>query len=85
MMFVPVYAVASATPRLYLSGYPWASKPLHPKTIMVEIVGEYKDKTVPLEDLPFFDPSQFVKTASIRLYRHASVMKVLLDRADAAL
>ena len=51
--------------------------------MMEDIVGDYKDKTVTLEDFPFFDTG--VKTASVHPCRHASVMKVLLDRADAAL
>ncbi|KAI9812736.1 MAG: E2-like enzyme [Pycnora praestabilis] len=73
----------TATPRLYLSGYLSASEPLPPKLMMEDIVGEYKDKTVTLEDFPFFDGS--VKMASVHPCKHASVMKVLLDRADAAL
>lgn len=51
--------------------------------MMEDIVGDYKDKTVTLEDFPFFDGG--VKMASVHPCRHASVMKVLLDRADAAL
>ena len=50
---------------------------------MEDIVGDYKDKTVTLEDFPFFENS--VKMASIHPCKHASVMKILLDRADAAL
>lgn len=50
---------------------------------MEDIVGDYADKTVTLEDFPFFDAG--VKMASVHPCRHASVMKVLLDRADAAL
>ena len=50
---------------------------------MDDIVGDYKDKTVTLEDFPFFDSG--VKMASVHPCKHASVMKVLLDRADAAL
>lgn len=50
-----------------------------------DIMGDYKDKTVTLEDFPFFDAAQSVKMASIHPCKHASVMKVLLDRADAAL
>lgn len=46
-------------------------------------MGDYKDKTVTLEDFPFVSPT--IKTASVHPCRHASVMKVLLDRADAAL
>ena len=51
--------------------------------MLEDIVGDYKDKTVTLEDFPFFDNP--VKTASVHPCKHASVMKVLLDRADAAL
>lgn len=51
--------------------------------MMEDIVGDYKDKTVTLEDFPFSNPP--IKTASVHPCKHASVMKVLLDRADAAL
>ena len=71
------------TPRLYLSGYLSPSQPLPPALMMEDIVGDYKEKTVTLEDYPFFDSP--VKMASVHPCRHASVMKVLLDRADAAL
>lgn len=75
------------TPRLYLSGYVRTSTsapavPLAPSQMLEDIVGDYKDKTVTLEDFPFFDTP--VKTASVHPCKHASVMKVLLDRADAA-
>lgn len=46
-------------------------------------MGDYKDKTVTLEDFPWYDGN--VKMASVHPCRHASVMKTLLDRADAAL
>ncbi|KIW27553.1 uncharacterized protein PV07_07281 [Cladophialophora immunda] len=71
------------TPRMYLSGYLSPSEPLPPHLMMEDIVGDYKDKTVTLEDFPFFDNS--VKMASIHPCKHASVMKILLDRADVAL
>ena len=71
------------TPRLYLSGYLSASTPLAPHQMLEDIMGDYKDKTVTLEDFPFFDSS--VKMASIHPCKHANVMKVLLDRADAAM
>jgi ubiquitin-like-conjugating enzyme ATG3 len=51
--------------------------------MMEDIVGDYKDKTVTLEDFPFY--AQSVKMASVHPCKHASVMKVLLDRADNAL
>ena len=72
------------TPRLYLSGYDAVTnQPLPPMAMMEDIVGDYKDKTVTLEDFAFASPP--IKTASVHPFRHASVMKVLLDRADAAL
>lgn len=71
------------TPRLYLSGYLSPSEPLAPHLMMEDIVGDYADKTVTLEDFPLFDHG--VKMASVHPCKHASVMKVLLRRADAAL
>ena len=50
---------------------------------MEDIIGDYADKTVTLEDFPFFEHG--VKMASVHPCKHASVMKVLLERADAAL
>ena len=73
------------TPRLYLSGYLSPSEPLPPHLMMEDIVGDYKDKTVTLEDFPFLESAAIVKMASVHPCRHASVMKILLDRADAAL
>lgn len=51
--------------------------------MMEDIVGDYADKTVTLEDFPFY--SAGLKMASVHPCKHASVMKTLLDRADAAL
>lgn len=78
IMYSPYYR----TPRAYLSGYQ-AGQPLAPHLMMEDIVGDYKDKTVTLEDFPFF--ANNVKMASIHPCKHAPVMKTLLDRADAAL
>ncbi|KXJ94217.1 autophagocytosis associated protein [Microdochium bolleyi] len=78
IMYSPYYR----TPRLYLSGYA-GGQPLAPQLMMEDIVGDYKDKTVTLEDFPFFATN--VKMASVHPCKHASVMKTLLDRADAAL
>ncbi|KAJ4386214.1 E2-like enzyme [Gnomoniopsis smithogilvyi] len=79
IMYSPFYR----TPRVYLSGYTTSGQPLQPKLMMEDIVGDYKDKTVTLEDFPFF--ANAVKMASVHPCKHASVMKTLLDRADAAL
>jgi ubiquitin-like-conjugating enzyme ATG3 len=51
--------------------------------MMDDIVGDYKDKTVTLEDFPFF--ANNIKMASVHPCKHAPVMKTMLDRADAAL
>ncbi|KAL5604416.1 hypothetical protein BROUX41_002388 [Berkeleyomyces rouxiae] len=79
IMYSPFYR----TPRMYLSGYLSSGQPLPPQSMMDDIVGDYKDKTVTLEDFPFF--ANNVKMASIHPCKHASVMKSMLDRADAAL
>lgn len=79
IMYSPYYR----TPRLYLSGYLPSGQPLPPHLMMDDIVGDYKDKTVTLEDFPFFAHS--TKMASVHPCKHAPVMKVLLDRADGAL
>lgn len=79
IMYSPYYR----TPRLYLSGYLSNGQPLPPQSMMDDIVGDYKDKTVTLEDFPFF--ANNIKMASVHPCKHASVMKTLLDRADAAL
>ncbi|KAJ2903705.1 autophagy-like protein 3 [Zalerion maritima] len=71
------------TPRLYLSGYLPGGQPLPPTAMMDDIVGDYKDKTVTLEDFPHY--GALTKMASVHPCKHASVMKTLLDRADAAL
>lgn len=78
-MYTPYYR----TPRLYLSGYQTNGQPLPPHDMMDDIVGDYKDKTVTLEDFPFF--AHNIKMATVHPCKHASVMKTLLDRADGAL
>ncbi|KAM5347087.1 hypothetical protein ACJ41O_010092 [Fusarium nematophilum] len=78
-----MYTTYYRTPRLYLSGYLPNGQPLPPHDMMEDIVGDYKDKTVTLEDFPLF--ANNIKMASVHPCKHASVMKTLLDRADAAL
>jgi ubiquitin-like-conjugating enzyme ATG3 len=51
--------------------------------MLEDIVGDYKDKTVTLEDFPYFDTP--VKMASIHPCKHASTMKTMLERSDNAL
>ncbi|KAB5559855.1 putative autophagy protein [Coniochaeta sp. 2T2.1] len=78
-----MYSTYYRTPRLYMSGYQADNQPLPPALMMEDIVGDYKDKTVTLEDFPFF--ANNIKMASVHPCKHAAVMKTLLDRADAAL
>lgn len=66
-----------------MSGYAPSGQPLQPQLMMEDIIGDYKDKTVTLEDFPFF--ANNIKMASVHPCKHASVMKTLLERADAAL
>jgi ubiquitin-like-conjugating enzyme ATG3 len=77
------YANYYRTPRLYLSGYISPSEPLPPHLMIEDIVGDYADKTVTLEDFPWYDTS--VPMATVHPCQHASVMKTLLERADTAL
>lgn len=77
------YTTYYRTPRLNLSGYLADGQPLPPRAMMEDIVGDYMDKTVSLEDFPFF--ANNISMASVHPCKHASVMKTLLDRADAAL
>lgn len=79
IMYTPYYR----TPRLYLSGYAPNGQPLPPTSMMDDIVGDMKEKTVTLEDFPFFGNN--IKMASVHPCKHAPVMKSLLDRADASL
>ena len=78
-MYSPYYR----TPRLYLEGYTSTSQPLAPEKMMEDIASDYEGKTVTLEPFPFVDSS--LRMASIHPCRHAAVMKIFLDRADAAL
>src|ERR1700750_2304668 len=78
-----MYSQYYRTPRLYLSGYTPTGGPLPPERMMDDMVGDYTDKTVTLEPFPFVDSA--LRMASVHPCRHAAVMKVLLDRADAAL
>lgn len=47
---------------MYMSGYSASGTPLPPHLMMEDIVGDYKDKTVALEDFPF---SANAKMASV--------------------
>ncbi|CAN6609771.1 autophagy-related protein 3 [Trichomonascus vanleenenianus] len=73
------YSTAYRVPKLYLSGFNANGGPLSPDEMFEDIISDYKDKTVTIERAPFEDDLTLI---SIHPCRHASVMKVLLDRAE---
>lgn len=67
---------------MYLSGKDSQKNPLPPNLMMEDITGDYREKTVTLEDFPH---EEGVKAVSIHPCRHAAVMKSLMARANSAL
>lgn len=67
---------------MYLSGRDSAKDPLPPNLMMEDIMGDYREKTVTLENFPH---EEGVKAVSIHPCRHAAVMKSLMTRANNAL
>ncbi|KAF3902926.1 hypothetical protein AA313_de0210134 [Arthrobotrys entomopaga] len=77
------YSTYYSTPRLFLTGQDGATgQPLNYDQMMEDIVGDYKDKTVTVEPFPFLDGN--LRMPSVHPCKHASVMRLLLDRANAA-
>ncbi|EPS42486.1 hypothetical protein H072_3633 [Dactylellina haptotyla CBS 200.50] len=77
------YSTYYSTPRLFLTGQDGASgSPLNYDEMMEDIVGDYKDKTVTVEPFNFLDGN--LRMPSVHPCKHASVMRLLLDRANAA-
>ncbi|KAK7207485.1 autophagy-related E2-like conjugation enzyme ATG3 [Myxozyma melibiosi] len=74
------YSTSYRVPKMYLSGFNSSGSPLSPQEMFEDIVSEYKDKTVTIETSPFLENTTMV---SIHPCRHASVMKMLLSRAEA--
>lgn len=74
------YSTSYRVPKIYLSGFDDNGAPLPPKAMFEDIVGDYKDKTVTIEPAPFLDDLTLI---SIHPCRHASVMRMLLDKAEA--
>ena len=66
------------TPRLYLAGYRGStSEPIPPQLMFEDIVGDYKDKTVTLEDFPFLDAS--IKMASVHIFPCVDAAESLMN------
>ncbi|KAK9448013.1 autophagocytosis associated protein [Limtongia smithiae] len=74
------YSTSYRVPKMYLSGFNASGGPLTPTQMFEDIVSEYKDRTVTIETSPFLEHTTMV---SIHPCRHASVMKMLIARADA--
>eukprot|EP00474_Spongospora_subterranea_P011373 CRZ11831.1 hypothetical protein [Spongospora subterranea] len=66
------------TPRVWLFGYDEDRNPLSPGQIMDEISSDHANKTVTVEAHPHISR---VSCASIHPCKHASVMKIIIDRA----
>ena len=65
------------TPRLWLSGNNEDNVPLSNDQIFEDIMSEYANKTVTIEENPFLG----IKQASIHPCKHASVMKYFIETA----
>jgi ubiquitin-like-conjugating enzyme ATG3 len=76
------YSTSYRVPKFYLSGFNGDGSPLSPQEMFEDIMGDYKDKTVTIEKAPFQENLTLI---SIHPCRHANVMKILLDRAEARL
>lgn len=53
-----VYSPAYFTPRVYLMGYDAYDHPLPPRLMLEDIMGDYTDKTVTLEDFLYTSPTK---------------------------
>ncbi|OBT70303.1 hypothetical protein VE03_00281 [Pseudogymnoascus sp. 23342-1-I1] len=77
------YSALNRTPRLFLSGKDNERRPLPPRLMLEDIVGDYHDQTVTIEAFPHMSGNQLM--VSIHPCKHASVMKSLINRANEAL
>ena len=71
------YDVYYNTPRFWLSGLDYKNEPLNKDQIFEEIMTEYKDKTVTVENHPQLN----VPMVFIHPCRHADVIKTLVNQA----
>lgn len=76
------YSTSYRVPKMYLIGFNSDSTPLSPEQMFEDIASDYRHKTVTIEKAPFLKNTTCV---SIHPCKHASVMKVLMKRASAAL
>lgn len=75
------YSTSYRVPKMYLVGFDSNGIPLTPEQMFEDISSDYRDKTATIEKAPFL-----VNTTSVSIHpcRHATVMKVLMNRAQAA-
>lgn len=71
------YDVYYNTPRFWLSGVDYKNEPLNKEQIFEEIMTEYKDKTVTVENHPQLN----VPMVFIHPCKHADVIKTLVNQA----
>lgn len=76
------YSTSYRVPKMYLIGFDSDSTPLTPEEMFEDIASDYRHKTVTIEKAPFLKNTTCI---SIHPCKHASVMKVLMKRAAAAL
>ena len=67
------------TPRVWMLGYDETGQPLNQEEIFEDIMQDYANKTVTIEQHPLVESNSSVH-ASIHPCRHASVMKKIIDR-----
>lgn len=75
-----VYSTSYRVPKMYLVGFSADGIPLLPRQMYEDILGDYKDKTATIENLPV---SHNTTAVSIHPCKHSSVMKVFMKHARA--
>ncbi|GMM33704.1 Atg3 protein [Saccharomycopsis crataegensis] len=75
------YSTSYRVPKMYLVGFDADGIPLTPDQMFEDISADYRDKTATIEKAPFL---QNTTSVSIHPCRHATVMKVLMSRAQIA-
>lgn len=74
------YLTSYRVPKMYLVGFSANGIPLLPSQMYEDILGDYKDKTATIENLPM---SYNTTSVSIHPCKHSSVMKVFMKHARA--
>lgn len=75
------YSTSYRVPKMYIVGFNNDGVPLSPNQMFQDISPDYRAKTATIEKAPFLTDTTSV---SIHPCKHATVMKVLMNRASAA-